>query len=162
MTRTTIILDSAVLVLAVIAFILNLNAYRRSKRLVGRVRAEWSIRFNLSYPWEWLRWLLLLALLAIVVFALVARPAAYDAYWSLAVVCLALAFFPRNNFIVIGEAGLLDRSVFLPWTSIREKKIVEDGGRRYLELKIASGGNGTAIAETRRIRVPANVSLVLD
>jgi hypothetical protein len=163
MTRTAIILDSAVFVLAVIVFALSLKSYRRNKRLVGRVQAQWSIRFNLAYPWEWLRWLSLFGLLGLAAALLVLKPAVIDPYGALALVFLVLAFFPRNNFVVVGEAGILDRSVFVPWTAVRERRIVEDRGRRYLEIKAASGREGAAgPIQARRIRIPKNISLVLE
>lgn len=162
MTRTAIVLDSVVFILAVVAFILNLASFRRSRKLVGRVQAQWSERFNPAYPGEWLRWALLVGVLGMAVALFFLRPASIDPYWSLGLVFLILAFFPRNNFIVVGEAGLLDRSVFIPWSSVRERRIVEERGRRYLEIKVAPGDDGVTPVKTRRIRVPGNVSLVLE
>ena len=162
MTRTAIILDSVVFVLALAAFVLNLRSYRKSKRLVGRVEAQWSVRFNLAYSWEWLRWVCLVGVLGVAVALIYLRPAAVDPYWSLGLVLLVLAFYPRSTFVVVGDAGLLDRSVFVPWSSVRERKVVEDKGRRYLEVKIESGRDGTSPVETRRIRLPKDVSLTME
>ncbi len=162
MTRTAIVLDSVVFILAVIAFILNLSSFRRSRKLVGRVQAQWSERFNPAYPRERLRWVFLIGVLGMAVALFFLRPASADPYWSLGLVFLILAFYPRNNFVVIGDAGLLDRSVFIPWSSVRERRIVEEKGRRYLEIKVASDQDGMTPVRTRRIRVPGNVSLMLE
>ncbi len=162
MTRTAIILDVIVFVLAIAAFFLNLASFRRGKRLVGVVRAQWSVRFNLSYPWERLRWLFLAGLFGTAAVLVFLRPAVSDPYWSLGLVLLVLAFYPRNNIIVVGDAGLLDRSVFVPWSSVRERRVVEEKGRRYLEIKMGSGEDGTGPLRMKKIRIPENVSLTLE
>jgi hypothetical protein len=162
MSSSALTIDIIILVLAIAAFAANLISYRNSKRLVGDVKAKWALRFNLAFPWEWLRIILLLGILAIAVLVAIERPPDVDSFGSLALAFLVLAFFPRNNCVVVGSAGLLDRRVFIPWTSVKEKRLVEERGRRYLELKIAAEPGTGAAEHLRRIRVPGNVSLVLD
>ncbi len=162
MSSSAIIIDIVILVLAVLMLFVNWISYRNSKRLVGDVRAKWKLHFNLAFPWEWLRLVFLLGSLAAAVTVAIKRPLDIDSFGSLALVCLVLSFFPRNNFIVVGSSGLLDRWIFIPWTAVTDKRLVEDRGRRYLELRISSEPEGGRPEQTKRIRVPGNVSLVLD
>lgn len=162
MNSWAVIIDIVILFLAVLVLGLNSASYRNSKRLVGKVKAQWRLRFNLAFPWEWLRFVLFLGSLAGAAVIAARRPLDVDSFGSLALACLVLAFFPRYNFIVVGSEGLLDRWIFIPWASVKERRLVEERGRRYLMLKIADEPGPGAVERLRRIRVPGNVSLVLD
>lgn len=162
MTSTATIIDAALLALAAVLFILNYRGYRARKRLVGTVRAEWSLRFHLAFPWEWARLAALVVCLASAITVAVTRSPAEDPFGPAVILALVLAFFPRNNFVVIGSAGVLDRWIFIPWERITNKRVVETGGRRYLELEITPEDGDSREVRTKRLRVPRDVSLVLD
>jgi MFS superfamily sulfate permease-like transporter len=162
MSKPQVIIDAVVLAAAVAAFIINLRFLRRGKRRVGRVVAQWRIRFNLSLPWEWLRLALLLALIVLVLTLWRTKPLSGDWLGTLAVALLVAAFFPRDNHVIVGTRGVLDRWRFVPWSSVEGRRLVEDRGRRILELRVRPDRTSRNPGGTRRIRVPWNVALDLD
>lgn len=162
MNRFFIIFYSALAAAAVSILVFNIRAYRQSKVRVGQVRTHWRIRFNFAFPENWLILILVLGYLAVCAVLLVTRPKAIDGYHWLVILMLGMAFYPRFNFVDIGSEGVLDRLVFIPWSAVCERRVVEDRGRRYLELRIVPGPGVDTGQRLRRIRVPKNISLVLD
>lgn len=162
MSRFWIFLDGGLLILSALIFIVNVKAYRRNKKRVGRIRAQWRIRFNFAFKESRFLLVLLLALLAVGAALLCAGPGLITGLDGLTILCLGLAFFPRYNFVAIGTEGILDRWVFIPWKSVKQKRVVEDRGRRYLELKVTAWPGSQTDDRLMRIRVPGDVSLILD
>jgi len=162
MVRVWIAFDIGLFILAVPVFVHNLKAYRRNVERLGSIQARWSIRYDLSLGENRFRLILLLLLIVLWVVLLSRRPGLVPWVDGLAIIVLSLAFFPRYNFIVVGSEGVLDRWIFIPWTSVRERRIVEDRGRKRLELRLAPEPGSGGAGRVKVIRVPPDVSLVLD
>jgi hypothetical protein len=162
MNRFFIVLYSGFTALAAASFIINLGAYRKSRQRVGEIKAHWRVRFNFAFPENWLILALVLGYLAVCAVLLARSPASVAGYHGLVVLAIGFSFFPRFNFVDIGSKGILDRWIFIPWEAVSERWVVEDRGRRRLELRIVPAAGLETNKRTRSIRVPRNVSLVLD
>lgn len=162
MTRFFIGLYSCLLGLAAASFFINLSVYRKNRARVGEIKAHWRIRFNFAFPENWFILALVLGYLAVCIVLLAANPKSIAGYHWLVILALGFSFFPRFNFVDIGTKGILDRWVFIPWEAVRERWVVEDNGRRRLELRIVPAAGLETDRRTRSIRIPKNVSLVLN
>jgi hypothetical protein len=157
-----IVFYAALFAAAVAIFVFNLRAYHQSRTRVGEVRAHWTIRFNFAFPENWLILALVLGYAAVCAVLLITKPRSIDGYHWLVILMVGMAFYPRFNFVDIGTEGVLDRRIFIPWSAVNERRVVEDKGRRYLELRITPGPGVETGQRLKRIRVPKNISLVLD
>jgi len=162
MSRFFIGLYSCLLVLAAASFYINLRAYRKNRTRVGEIKAHWRIRFNFVFPENWFILALVLGYLAVCIVLLGTNPKSIAGYHWLVILALGLSFFPRYNYVDIGSKGLLDRWVFIPWEAVSERWVIEDNGRKYLELRIMPLAGLETDRRIRRVRIPKNVSLVLD
>jgi len=154
--------DLSLIILSAVIFAANLKTLKRNRARLGRVQASWRLGFNFALPGSRLRAVLLLVPAAAGAVWLNSQPGSVKWLDALSFVCLGLAFYPRYNFAAVGREGVLDRWVVIPWESVGEKRVVEEGGRRHLELRLKPEPVGRAEAKVVRIRVPSDVSLTLD
>jgi hypothetical protein len=162
MTRFFIALYACLLGLAVASFFINLSAYRMNRARVGEIKVHWRIRFNFAFPESWLILALVLGYLAVCAALLAGNPGSIAGTHWLVMLALGFSFYPRYNFVEIGTKGILDRHIFIPWEAVSEKRVVEDNGRRRLELRIIPAPGLETGRRMMRIRIPKNVSLVLN
>lgn len=162
MTRFFIGLYSCLLGLAAVSFFINWSVYRKNRARVGEIKVHWRIRFNFAFPENWFILALVLGYLAVCIALLAANPKSIAGYHWLVMLALGLSFFPRYNFVDIGSKGVLDRRVFIPWQAVSERRVIEDNGRRRLELRIIPAAGLETDRRMIKIRIPKNVSLVLD
>lgn len=100
--------------------------------MAGMLLVKWSSLFNLSFPMSWVRWAAVFLYLGWCVYQISVSPGSNSGHMSLMLLVLLFSFSPRGN-IYVGSEGIVFRMKFIPWTAVRERKMVMRGRRNYLE-----------------------------
>lgn len=146
-------------VLALFNFFFNLYRLKAKKKQIETIYSEWSTKFNLKIPLNWVIWLLVAAYLFWSLFLIITGPQRDNDYTPLVIFFLFLSFYPKWNVVVGSEGIITGMEVFL-WEDLREWEILSRGKYKYLELKWYS--SVSAKTRTKRIRLPKNNKLILD
>jgi hypothetical protein len=157
MSSFLIIFYIVLLIIALSIFLYYWLSLRVKKKSVGRIQAQWSSFFNLSF---WINRFVLTVFTAYFlwcVYQIVRAPQSSNGYHRLMMLIFALCFTPRWN-VYVGSEGILLHRRFIPWIDIGKKKIIVRGKNRYLEISGAFRSD-LSKEETKRIPIPKNISL---
>jgi len=146
-------------VLALFNYFFNLYRLKVKKKQIETIYSEWSAKFNLKIPLNWLVWLLVVVYFSWSLFLIITGPHRDNDYTPLVIFFLFLSFYPRWN-VVIGSEGIITGMEVFLWEDLREWQIIYKGKYKYLELKWYSPLS--LETKTRRIRLPKNNELILD
>ncbi|UCC40243.1 MAG: hypothetical protein JSV96_01960 [Candidatus Aminicenantes bacterium] len=160
MSTFLILFYIVLLIVAFSIFLYYLLSLRVKKKSLGDIKAQWSLFFNISF---WINRFVLAAFTAYFlwcVYQIASDLRSSNGYHRLMILVFILSFTPRWN-VYIGSKGILLRMNFIPWKNVGEKAIIARGKNRYLEIS-GSFRSPFLETETKRIRIPQNVSLDVE
>lgn len=157
--RLVFVIYAGIGVLALFNYFFNLFRLKAKKKRIGAIYSEWSTRFSLKIPLNWVIWILVVSYFSWSLFLIITGPHQDNDYTPLVIFFLFLSFYPRW-IIVIGSEGIISGMEIFLWEDLREWQIMNRGKYKYLELKWYSPLSSET--KTRRIRLPKNNELILD
>jgi hypothetical protein len=157
--RPVFMIYAGIGVLVIFNYFFNLYRLKEKKKQIETIYSEWSTKFNLKIPLNWLIWLLVVAYFSWSLFLIITGPHRDNDYTPLVIFFLFSSFYPRWN-VVIGSEGIITGMEVFLWEDLREWQIIHKGKYKYLELKWYSPR--LLETKTRRIRLPKNNKLILD
>lgn len=144
------------IIMGLISFIIyffNLHKFNLRKKIIGNVYGEWSNKLNLNVQKNWLNWGIIIAYLSWSLYLIVSEPHKNNDYTSLFFLFIVLSFYPAWK-IVIGSKGIILGTKVLLWEESVERKIIDKGKFKYLELKWTTDSAPLDI-KTKRVPIPS-------
>ncbi|MFQ5721304.1 MAG: hypothetical protein ACE5GI_02270 [Candidatus Aminicenantales bacterium] len=147
------------LAVCLIIFFLHQKILNHKKRFIGKIKGQWSTIFSPYFPINWLRWLAAAAYLVWSVLWALKAPEAKGPHGNFMLLALLLSFSPRAK-VYYGTQGIIFKMRAISWKQIREKKVVGEGQRRLLLIKL--GPSISPSQKTIKILLPAKVEEIIN
>lgn len=133
--------------------ILNFSELKQKKKLIGTIRYRWSPNFNIEFPLNWLKWIMVLCYLIWSFYLILRGPKDSTDFTPFTMFFLFLSFYPTWHVFVGSEGIVIERKVIL-WKMVTERKIIEKGRIKYLEIRWVYPSEPAKI-RSKRIPIPS-------
>jgi len=158
--RPVFVIYIVIALLAVFNYFFNLYRLNSKKKLIGKIHSKWSSKFNLTFPINWVNWIAVIAYLLLSFSLIITEPHRDNDYTLLVLFIIFLSFYPRWN-VIVGSKGIIIGMKIIFWENILERRIIDKGKFRYLELKWALD-SAPFNKKTKRIKIPSKDLDVLN